>query len=109
MVAVTQLLPPSVPTLGSLVSLKHSTEPCAENLPGAGLVTCRRTVHVSWIEVVEFTVPQQPRTATRHTHTHTHTHKPLGVQISSIPGNANKIQCRPPSPVYLKSYSHKKL
>jgi len=38
-------------------------EPCVANPPGAGLVTCRRAVQVSWIEITESEVPQQPHTA----------------------------------------------
>ena len=42
--------------------LRHSSLVQA-NLPGAGLVTRRRTVQVSQLEVVEPKVPQQPHTA----------------------------------------------
>ena len=55
MAAGTQLLLPSVLTLGCLAPLK----PRAVNSPGAVLVTHRKTVHVqvSRIEVLEPTIP----------------------------------------------------
>ena len=49
--ATTQLLLFSEWTLGCLALYTQKLKPCASNPPGAGLVTCRRTVQVSWIEV----------------------------------------------------------
>jgi len=36
----------------------QALEPCAANPPGAGLVTCRRPVQVSRIEIAEPKIPQ---------------------------------------------------
>jgi len=41
----------------------QALKPCAANPPGVGLVTSRRAVQVSWIEIAELKVPQQPHTA----------------------------------------------
>jgi len=41
----------------------HMLEPCVAYPPGAGLVTCRRAVQVSQIEIAEPKIPQQPHTA----------------------------------------------
>jgi len=49
-------LPPCEPVLGCLCTIQ-----ILEANPGAGLVTRRRTVQVSWIEVVEPKVAQQPQ------------------------------------------------
>jgi len=49
--AVTQLLPPSDNT--GMLGTTQTLEPSATNPPGAGLVTRRRTVQVSQIEVAE--------------------------------------------------------
>jgi len=43
----------------------QALEPCAANPPGAGLVTCRRAVQASQIEIVEPEVPQWPHSAKR--------------------------------------------
>ena len=59
--AVTQLLSPSDNT--GLPDTIQTLEPSAANPPGAGLVTCRRTVQVSQIEVSEPKALQQPHTA----------------------------------------------
>jgi len=53
---VTQLLLPSVPTMGCLDLLRHLSL-VQVNSSGAGLVTQWRTVQVSQIEVVQPTVP----------------------------------------------------
>jgi len=58
-------LPPSEPALGCLAPLRYVLKPCAANPPGAGLVTRRRAVQVSWIEITEPKVPQRPHTAKR--------------------------------------------
>ena len=59
--AVTQLLPPSDST--GMSGTTQTLEPSAANPPGAGLVTRRRTVQVSQIEVAEPKAPQRPHTA----------------------------------------------
>jgi len=59
--AVTQLLPPSDNT--GMPGTTQTLEPRAANPPGAGLVTHRKTVRVSQIEVTEPKAPQQPCTA----------------------------------------------
>jgi len=41
----------------------QALEPCAANPPGAGLVTHRRAIQVSWIEIVASKVSQRPHTA----------------------------------------------
>jgi len=56
--AVTKLLSPSEPALGCLTPLRHLSLVHAENPSGAGLVTRRRAVQVSRIEIVEPKVPQ---------------------------------------------------
>jgi len=48
--------------LGCLATPRRSS---LENPPGAGLVTCRRAVQVSQIEITEHKVPQQPHIAKR--------------------------------------------
>jgi len=59
--AVTQLLPPSDSTRMS--GTTQTPEPSVANSPGAEVVTRRRTVPVSQIEVAEPKTPQQPHTA----------------------------------------------
>ena len=56
-----QLLPPSDST--GMSGTTQKLEPSAANPPGAGLVTCRRTVQVSQIEVAEPKALQRPQTA----------------------------------------------
>ena len=53
--------PPSGST--GMSSTTQTLEPSAANPPGAGLVTRRRTVQVSQIEVAEPKAPQRPHTA----------------------------------------------
>ena len=59
--AVIQLLLPSDDT--GMPGTTQTLEPRVVNPPGAGLVTRRRTVQVSQIEVVEPKAPQRPHTA----------------------------------------------
>jgi len=53
-------------------STTQSFEPCAANPHGAGIITFRRAVQVSRIEVAEPKVPQQPHTAKQENDTHAH-------------------------------------
>ena len=61
--AVTQLLPPSDNT--GMPGTTQTLEPCVANPPGAGLVTCKRTVQVPRIEATEPKAPQRPHIAQR--------------------------------------------
>jgi len=110
--AVTQLLLPSEPALGFLAPLRHLSLVQANPL-GAGLVTRRRTIQVSWREVAEPKVPHNdPNTTKRdkdswplaspvyttyssppscNTHTHTHTLTWYLVAACCMKYHANKV------------------